>query len=707
MHNESSGAVDQRQRQRRSIRQLHDAVSRDDVTLVRQLTTPTSGSGRLDYDVDQCMRGVTALQAAARRGSVDVCRCLLAAGAEPDRFDPASGDTALHAAAAAGHVDAVRVLLEAGADAEVTDSNGATALGVAAQAGHTEVVSTLLSSGCGLNRGDLNGASPLITSVREGHLDTTSLMTARDDVDLDWTDNERRTALIVAAQLNHRHIVEHLINAGCKLDARDQYGCTAVYFAAKLGHADIVRQLISAGADFNIADTRGWTPLTMAIESLQLDIVKQLINAGADVNTVETDHRSTAVHRVVRYSSRAFSQRDVQLSLFDLLLNHTQCDVNIADNLGWTPLYQAAYNGEIEIVRRLLEKGADVDRVTSFQDTPLHGSITGNKPDITDMLIKAGCNVNRVNFKNKLPLYTAIEKRADNEIVRLLLEAGSETDVCESKSGQSPLFVAVQQQLVDAIQLLINAGCDVNLANSEGNTPLSLACSLGNDVIVELLLQHPAVDVDQGLVRTPLHEAAAVGSTTIIERLIAAGCNVNKLSMTGVSSLFLAADRDHFEVARSLVRHGASPSAAHHIRPPALCCRAHRDAHPHLELEPLFAAVQNDNMAMIKLIVVATPRMPYWTIQTLRDVVFRTGYAQEARLTDRAVTQLAHFFVGALARPRSLLAESRGVIRDALCFGRRHVTVDQAIELLPLPDRLKNYVMLRNESIVGFSDEIK
>jgi len=42
-----------------------------------------------------------------------------------------------------------------------------------------------------------------------------------------------------------------------------------------------------------------------------------------------------------------FSHRDVHLSLFDLFLAHAQCDVNIADNLGWTPLYQAAYNGEI------------------------------------------------------------------------------------------------------------------------------------------------------------------------------------------------------------------------------------------------------------------------------------------------------------------------------------------------------------------------
>jgi len=139
---DTTDAVDARHQRRRSIRQLHDAVTRDDVTALRQLTTPTSASGQLDYDVDGCYRGVTALQSAARRGSSELCRCLLVAGADPERCDSVSGDTALHAAARAGHVDVVRVLLDARADAEVTDCNGATALAAAAQAWFTVRVYT-------------------------------------------------------------------------------------------------------------------------------------------------------------------------------------------------------------------------------------------------------------------------------------------------------------------------------------------------------------------------------------------------------------------------------------------------------------------------------------------------------------------------------------------------------------------------------------
>ena len=78
------------------------------------------------------------------------------------------------------------------------------------------MVQVLLDAGCGLNRADLVGASPLITAVRQGHVETVRLLASHRDIDLEWTDNERCTPLIVASQLGHQHLLQRLIAAGIR-----------------------------------------------------------------------------------------------------------------------------------------------------------------------------------------------------------------------------------------------------------------------------------------------------------------------------------------------------------------------------------------------------------------------------------------------------------------------------------------------------------
>lgn len=74
-------------------------------------------------------------------------------------------------------------------------------------------------------------------------------------------------------------------------------------------------------------------------------------------------------------------------------------------------------------------------------------------------------------------------------------------------------------------------GCDVNLPDITGSTPLLRACDLGNEEIVDALLRHPRVEVDRGTMQLPLHAAAFGGSSVIVERLINAGADVNKVRL--------------------------------------------------------------------------------------------------------------------------------------------------------------------------------
>ena len=68
---------------------------------------------------------------------------------------------------------------------------------------------------------------------------------------------------------------------------------------------------------------------------------------------------STQVDVMMFSASKVHSQRDVHLSLFELLVN-SKCDVNIADKLGWTPLYQAAIIGETGKYQRPIQGGPKI-----------------------------------------------------------------------------------------------------------------------------------------------------------------------------------------------------------------------------------------------------------------------------------------------------------------------------------------------------------
>ncbi len=76
-------------------------------------------------------------------------------------------------------------------------------------------------------------------------------------------------------------------------------------------------------------------------------------------------------------------------------------------------------------------------------------------------------------------------------------------------------------------------GCDVNTCNSEGDTPLWVACNKGNEDMVTLLLQQPGIDVNAGLSHFPLLAAAEHGCLGIVKKLLEAGCNVNTVSRWG------------------------------------------------------------------------------------------------------------------------------------------------------------------------------
>jgi len=157
------------------------------------------------------------------------------------------------------------------------------------------------------------------------------------------------------------------------------------------------------------------------------------------------------------------------------------------------------------------------------------------------------------------------------------------------------------------------------------------------------------------------------------------------------TAIYFAADCNKIELAEMLVRHGANPSAPHRVKTPRRCCASYSDPHPHLELEPMYAAVKNNNFRMIKLLLHATPHRPYRILKTLQDIIFRTSYAQESHMSERLLYQYAEMFAHILGHPCPLQESCRGVIRETLC-GR----LLEGVGKLPIPEKLKDFVLLKD-----------
>ena len=116
---------------RRAIRQLHDAVGKNQLDTVREMLTP-------DLDVNFHYNGESALQIAVVKGLEEMCKILIAHGADVDKYN-AEDNTLLHMAAWNGHAQIVELLVKHEAELDNTNNHGATPLNSAAYRGHAEV----------------------------------------------------------------------------------------------------------------------------------------------------------------------------------------------------------------------------------------------------------------------------------------------------------------------------------------------------------------------------------------------------------------------------------------------------------------------------------------------------------------------------------------------------------------------------------------
>ena len=446
----------------------------------------------------------------------------------------ALADASMH-----GDVNAMHALLKHGANPNVRGSFGTPPLHWRVHMDDLAEAKRLLKAGADPNGLTERGVSPLSIAIANGNSEMVGLLLGAG-ADASHTEPNGETHLMRAAEVGVLPVVEQLLKHGARVDVRDSnYGQTALMFAARAGHANIVSALLAHGANPNVATTVGQTP----------DFIKP--------NSVPGFGFGVGILRGGVPADRG--RREPAPG-------------------GMTPLLYAARHDRIEVAKRLIAAGADINAKEANGIWPLLMAISNDNMSVAHYLLEHGSNVNGQDWYGRSPLWEAVNVRnlyvhnatfkngIDRapvlELIRALLAAGADVN---ARTKETPPFRHFLLEITGSLEWV----------DFTGQTPFLTAALAGDVTVMKLLLEHganPRIDTYQGT--SPLMAAAGVnwvlaqtwteGPDQLLEAVklcVDLGMDVNQANSMGVTALHGAANRGSDDIVRLLIAHGANLTA--------------------------------------------------------------------------------------------------------------------------------------------------
>ena len=453
---------------------------------------------------------------AAKNGDTSALRALLDAGADVD-VQTADGSTALLWASYRDDIESAELLIRAGADVNIANDLGATPIWAASRNGSAAMATELLAAGADPDAPLLLGETPLVTASRSGSPEIVRMLLEKG-ADVNARGARGQTPLMFATSQHHPDVVKVLVEHGADVNAvSDSWaqfmaqaphahpehqawvehgGNTALMFAARVGDLESAKHLVAAGADVDVPSAWGTTPLAIATyadfgeqflireqTTRQLvyfdrdqilpgqfpELVEFLLEQGADPNAGA--HRFTPlIAAILRRHEETVALlldqgADPNIPLGDFTPHQRGSTTDFYLNKAWvgaSPLWLAARYSTPDVVRRLLEHGAD----------PLfvhHGVYWGGGQG-------------------------GVLSPRQEEITTTLMAA------VQMGTGRAWTVIEPEEARVfDTVKLLVEAGVDLNAVGNARNrgvggarTALEAAIELGYDSVAEFLREQGA-----------------------------------------------------------------------------------------------------------------------------------------------------------------------------------------------------------------------
>ncbi|XP_070696464.1 dynein axonemal heavy chain 12 [Pempheris klunzingeri] len=529
-------------------------------------------------------------------------------------------------------------------------------------------------------------SNAVFTAIKQGSERLLKDLSVRQRDKFSQTDSRGWTPLHEAAAQSNQTILEltFKVSGPDSVESGTLSGQTPLFLAVERGLIENASFLLQHGARPDSQDHNQDSPLFIAIRSDRADLVRLLLQQGSKVNQ-EGCHGRRPLHEAAQLGNMA---------LVTLLLD-AGAQPDPRSHYSLTPLALAAQGGHLEVVETLLKRGANVLSQAQDEASVLYEASLSGDPSVISMLLEYGADANVAKLTGHMPIHR-VAHRGHLQALKLLIPVTSIDEV--KSSGMSPLHSAAAGGHTNCLKVLLDAGYDPNYMlhpcvrrsyNNERKSALFFAVS-NNDVPSSKLLLESGAMANQDAVKC-LQVALRLGNYELIHLLLRFGANVNyycSINTTHFPSALQYALKDEV-VLRMLCNYGYDVER---------CFDCPYGNSPHIpeDYEGWTNTVIKDTL-FCEVITV------YWLSDLSGQVVrIMLDYMDHVTLCSKLKAALMEQqqwpdICRLLENTRSLQHLCR--LRIRRCLGRLRLRSPVFMSFLPLPERLKDYILYREHDL--------